>query len=70
MTLLEGLTRSIYKLSQNMVNKNNEFRSLMMEQLQQQDHNREFKIEGASMPTYHGRPDESVDEFIFEAKLS
>ncbi|KAI9908857.1 hypothetical protein PsorP6_015142 [Peronosclerospora sorghi] len=41
----------------------------MMEQLQQQHYNREFKIEGASMPTYHGRPDESVDEFIFEAKF-
>ncbi|KAJ0394740.1 hypothetical protein ATCC90586_008854 [Pythium insidiosum] len=31
--------------------------------------NREFKIEGASMPTYHGKPHESVDEFMFKAKL-
>ncbi|KAI9919698.1 hypothetical protein PsorP6_017721 [Peronosclerospora sorghi] len=69
MTLLEGLTRSIHELSQNMANQNHEFCSLMMEQLYQQHHNREFKIEGESMPTYHGRPNESVDEFIFEAKL-
>ncbi|KAI9922402.1 hypothetical protein PsorP6_002167 [Peronosclerospora sorghi] len=40
-----------------------------MEQLQKQHHNREFKIEGEYMPMYHGRPDERVDEFIFEAKL-
>ncbi|KAI9919593.1 hypothetical protein PsorP6_017717 [Peronosclerospora sorghi] len=52
-----------------MANQNHEFYSLMMEQLQQQQYNREFKTEGASMPTYHGRPDESVDEFIFEVKL-
>ncbi|KAI9908171.1 hypothetical protein PsorP6_004178 [Peronosclerospora sorghi] len=52
-----------------MANQNHEFCSLMMEQLQQQNHNREFKFEGTSMNTYHCRPDESIDEFIFEAKL-
>ncbi|KAI9912347.1 hypothetical protein PsorP6_005811 [Peronosclerospora sorghi] len=70
MTLLEGLERSTHELSQNMANQNHEFCLLMMmEQLQQQHHNREFKIEGESMSTYHGCPDESVDEYIFETKL-
>ncbi|ETO83702.1 hypothetical protein F444_02319 [Phytophthora nicotianae P1976] len=40
-----------------------------MDQLQQQQSSREFKVEGASMPKFHGKPQESVDEFIFEAKL-
>ncbi|GLE04303.1 hypothetical protein PINS_up013218 [Pythium insidiosum] len=30
---------------------------------------RREKVEGLSMPTYHGRPDESVDEFFFRARL-
>ncbi|GLD97283.1 hypothetical protein PINS_up005966 [Pythium insidiosum] len=30
---------------------------------------REAKVEGLSMPVYHGRPDESVEEFFFHARL-
>ncbi|POM78409.1 LOW QUALITY PROTEIN: hypothetical protein PHPALM_4059 [Phytophthora palmivora] len=40
-----------------------------MQAQQAQQAQREHKIEGVSMPTYHGRPHESVDEFIFWAKL-
>lgn len=30
---------------------------------------REYRLEGISMPTFSGKPSESVDEFIFRAKL-
>ncbi|KAJ0394738.1 hypothetical protein ATCC90586_008852 [Pythium insidiosum] len=69
MTLLEGLTRAIHEIGHTMATQSHEFQSMMLEQAQRQHSSREFKIEGASMPTFHGRPDESVDEFIFEAKL-
>ncbi|ETI54953.1 hypothetical protein F443_02320 [Phytophthora nicotianae P1569] len=69
MTLLEGLTQAIHELSHTVATQNNDFRSSVMDQLQQQQSSREFKVEGASMPKFHGKPQESVDEFIFEAKL-
>ncbi|KAI9984517.1 hypothetical protein PInf_005875 [Phytophthora infestans] len=40
-----------------------------MDQLQHQRSSRELKIEGASMPKFYGKPQESVDEFIFETTL-
>ncbi|KAG3130274.1 hypothetical protein PI126_g20579 [Phytophthora idaei] len=40
-----------------------------MQAQQAQNLQREHKIEGVSMPTYNGRPHESVDGFIFRAKL-
>ncbi|KAF4037370.1 Retrotransposon gag protein [Phytophthora infestans] len=45
------------------------YQQQLQQQLQAQHAHREHKIEGVSMPTYHGRPHESVDEFIFRAKL-
>lgn len=69
MALLEGLTQAIHELSHTVASQNNEFRSSVMDQLQHQQSTREFKIEGASMPKFYGKPHESVDEFIFEAKL-
>lgn len=30
---------------------------------------REFRLEGVSMPTFSGKPTESVDEYVFRAKL-
>lgn len=42
---------------------------MVAEQMKHKHSNREFKVEEASMLTFHGRPYESVHEFIFEAKL-
>ncbi|POM80349.1 hypothetical protein PHPALM_1825, partial [Phytophthora palmivora] len=39
------------------------------EQRLAQQAQREYRVEGISMPTFHGRPQESVAEFIFRAKL-
>ncbi|GMF40126.1 unnamed protein product [Phytophthora fragariaefolia] len=69
MALLEGLTQAIHELSHTVATQKYEFRSSVMYQQQHQQSNREFKIEDASMPEFHGKPHERVDEFIFEAKL-
>ncbi|ETN10682.1 hypothetical protein PPTG_22679 [Phytophthora nicotianae INRA-310] len=69
MTLLEGHTQVIHELSHTVATQHNDFRSSVMDQLQHQQSSREFKIEGASMPKFYGKLQESVDEFIFEAKL-
>ncbi|GMF24224.1 unnamed protein product [Phytophthora fragariaefolia] len=45
------------------------YQQQVQQQVQAHTAQREHKIEGVSMPTYHGRPNESVDEFIFRAKL-
>ncbi|GMF17984.1 unnamed protein product [Phytophthora fragariaefolia] len=45
------------------------YQQQVQQQLQAHSAQREHKIEGVTMPTYHGRPHESVDEFIFRAKL-
>lgn len=45
------------------------YQQQLQQQLQTQHGPREYKIEGVSMPTFSGRPGESVDEFIFRAKL-
>ncbi|KAG6616537.1 putative retroelement [Phytophthora cinnamomi] len=45
------------------------YQQQVQQQLQAHSGQREHKIEGVTMPTYHGRPLESVDEFIFRAKL-
>lgn len=69
MSLLEGLTHAVHEFSRTVASQNHDFRALRLEQAQHQHASREFKIEGASMPTYHGKPHESVDEFMFKAKL-
>ncbi|GMF36737.1 unnamed protein product [Phytophthora lilii] len=69
MALLDGLTQAIHERSHMVANQNSEFRASVMEQLQHQHSHREIRIEGASMPTFHGKLQESVDKFIFEAKL-
>ncbi|POM64505.1 hypothetical protein PHPALM_19953 [Phytophthora palmivora] len=45
------------------------YQQQVQQQLQAHSAQRELKIEGVTMPTYHGRPHKSVDEFIFRAKL-
>ncbi|KAF4038225.1 hypothetical protein GN244_ATG09642, partial [Phytophthora infestans] len=43
--------------------------SAVLEQMNQRHPAPEFKVEGTSMPHFSGMPDESVDEFIFRAKM-
>ncbi|POM66445.1 Hypothetical protein PHPALM_17694 [Phytophthora palmivora] len=45
------------------------YQQQVQQQLQAHSAQREHKIEGVTMPMYHGRPHKSVDEFIFRAKL-
>lgn len=69
LALLEGITRSIHELTSSVSAQNHELCSMVANQIKHQHSNREFKVESVSMPTFHGRPNESVDEFIFEAKI-
>ena len=69
MSILEGLTHAVHEFTRTVAAQNHDFRAVVLEQMKTQQSHREFKIEGASMPTFHGKPNESVDEFMFEAKL-
>ncbi|GMG14573.1 unnamed protein product [Phytophthora fragariaefolia] len=40
-----------------------------VQRCQEQQAQREYKVEGISMPTFYGRLSKTVDEFIFRAKL-
>ncbi|EGZ25888.1 hypothetical protein PHYSODRAFT_480453 [Phytophthora sojae] len=59
-------------LTNHLQQQNTTFTQELAEQLQQQRDahmQREVRIEGISMPTFSGLPEEYVDEFVFRAKL-
>ncbi|KAJ0410812.1 hypothetical protein ATCC90586_010135 [Pythium insidiosum] len=67
--MLEGLSQSVREVCHTVANQSQEFRALLMEQTQAQFAGREFKIPGAVMPNFWGKPSESFDSYVFGAKL-
>ncbi|ETL99705.1 hypothetical protein L917_03478 [Phytophthora nicotianae] len=67
--LVEGLTAAMGQLADHLMQQNHQFQSSLLEQLNAQRPVPEFKVEGTRMPTFSGLLEESVDEFIFGAKL-
>ncbi|ETK93150.1 hypothetical protein F441_03697 [Phytophthora nicotianae CJ01A1] len=67
--LVEGLTAAMGQLADHLMQQNHQFQSSLLEQLNAQRPVPEFKVEGTRMPTFPGLLEESVDEFIFGAKL-
>ncbi|KAF4046943.1 hypothetical protein GN244_ATG00591 [Phytophthora infestans] len=67
--LAESLSMAMSQLSEHLMQQNQQFQSAVLEQMTQRHPAPEFKVEGTSMPHFSGMPDESVDEFIFRAKM-
>ncbi|KAI9985273.1 hypothetical protein PInf_004599 [Phytophthora infestans] len=67
--LAESLSMAMSQLSEHLMQQNQQFQSAVLEQMTQRHPAPEFKVEGTSMPHFSGMPDESVDEFIFRAKI-
>lgn len=67
--MLEGLAQSVREVCHTVANQSQEFRAMLMEQVQTQAAGREFKIPGAVMPNFWGKPSESFDSYSFGAKL-
>ncbi|GLE03146.1 hypothetical protein PINS_up012025 [Pythium insidiosum] len=67
--MLEGLAQSVCEVCHTVANQSQEFRAIFMEQSQTQANGREFKIPGAAMPTFWGKPSENFDGYVFGAKV-
>ncbi|KAJ0393532.1 hypothetical protein ATCC90586_011579 [Pythium insidiosum] len=75
--MLQNFAQAVSQMIQTMAEQNSAMLATAIEEVRQahaaqaarHDGPREVKVEGLSMPTYHGRPDESVEEFFFRARL-
>ncbi|DBA02500.1 TPA: hypothetical protein N0F65_010972 [Lagenidium giganteum] len=67
--MLEGLAQSVREVCHTMANQTQEFRTMLMEQAQLQQSGREFKVPGAVMPHFWGKPTESFADYMCGAKL-
>ncbi|KUF80540.1 hypothetical protein AM588_10000503 [Phytophthora nicotianae] len=67
--LAESFSMAMSQMTEHIMQQNQQFQSAVIEQLNQRQPVQEFKVEGTSMPHFSGMPDESVDEFIFRAKM-
>ncbi|GMF46106.1 unnamed protein product [Phytophthora fragariaefolia] len=67
--LAESLSMAMSQMTEHIMQQNQQFQSVVLEQLNHRQPAQEFKVEGTSIPHFSGMPDESVDEFIFRAKM-